>query len=151
MSQNKINPCLWFHTEMGSLSIVTDYYKTIFGDKIEVGNIIPLGKTPSGNAEMCDIHIFGQKYTLMSTEMEHHPFNDSIAFCIHCEDQTEIDTYWNYFTSEGKESQCGWCHDKFGLRWQIIPNNLGKLMSKPNSWKVMMNQKKIVIAEYEVG
>lgn len=46
------------------------------------------------------------------------------------------------------EVQCGWCNDKFGLRWQIIPTNLGELMQKPNAWEVMMKQKKIVIAEY---
>ncbi len=84
----------------------------------------------------------------MSTAIEHHPLNDAVSFMINCEDQSEIDTYWNYFTLEGNESQCGWCTDKYGLRWQVLPKNLGELMSKPNSFKVMMNQKKIVIEEY---
>jgi predicted 3-demethylubiquinone-9 3-methyltransferase (glyoxalase superfamily) len=60
----------------------------------------------------------------------------------------EIDKFWNYFTKEGKESQCGWCIDKYGLRWQVIPNNLREFMARPNAWEVMMKQKKIVIAEY---
>ena len=75
----------------------------------------------------------------MSTEKEHHTFNDALSFTINCEDQKEIDKIWNYFTRDGKESQCGWCIDKFGLRWQVLPVNFGELVSKPNAWKVMMS------------
>ena len=70
---------------------------------------------------MCNVTIFGQKYVLMSTALEHHPLNDAVSFMIYCEGQSEIDKYWNYFTQEGKESQCGWCVDKYGLRWQVLP------------------------------
>ena len=87
-------------------------------------------------------------YMIMSTAKEHHSFNDSVAFMIHCNDQQEIDQYWNYFTREGKPSMCGWCNDKFGLRWQIIPKNMGELMSKPNAKQVMYAQSKIIIEEY---
>jgi len=148
MKNTKINPSLWFCTQGGYISKVVEYYKNIFGNDFEEGNIITLGETPSGKAEMCEVNIFGQKYSLMSTETEHHLFNDSIAFTINCEDQNEIDKFWDYFTQDGNESQCGWCMDKYGLRWQVLPENFGELMSKPNSWKVMMSQKKIVIEEY---
>ena len=148
MKTNKIIPSLWFCTEKGNISVVVEYYKNIFGNDLEAGGIMPLGETPSGNTEMCEITIFGQKYILMSTAQEHHSFNDALAFTINCVDQNEIDKYWNYFTREGEEVQCGWCNDRFGLRWQVIPENLGELLSKPNSWEVMMSQKKIVIAEY---
>ena len=53
---------------------------------------------------------------MMSTEGEHHSFNDALAFTINCDNQEEIDAYWNYLTLQGKEFQCGWCFDKFGLR-----------------------------------
>lgn len=148
MANNKIIPSLWYHTEGGKLSVVTDYYKTIFGDDFQAGGIMPLGETPSGNTEMTHVQIFGQAYSMMSTAIEHNKFNDALAFTINCEGQEEIDKYWNYFTQEGSEVQCGWCIDKFGLRWQVIPSNLGQLLSKPNAWEVMMKQKKIVIAEY---
>jgi predicted 3-demethylubiquinone-9 3-methyltransferase (glyoxalase superfamily) len=85
---------------------------------------------------------------MMSTAIEHHKFNDTFAIIINCNGQAEIDKYWDYFTKEGEESQCGWCMDKFGLRWQIIPANMGELMSKPNANAVMMKQTKIIIAEY---
>jgi predicted 3-demethylubiquinone-9 3-methyltransferase (glyoxalase superfamily) len=148
MSYNKIIPSLWFNTESGNISLVIDYYKNIFGTDFEAGNVMPLGQTPSGNTEMCQVKIFGQNYSIMSTEKAHHLFNDALAFTINCDDQQEIDKYWNYFTQEGKEVQCGWCIDKYGLRWQVIPKNLGALMAKPNAWQVMMKQKKIIIEEY---
>ena len=148
MSNNKIVPSLWFNSESGNISIVIDYYKNIFGNDFDSGSIMPLGQTPSGNTEMCQVKIFGQTYSMMSTEKAHHSFNDALAFTINCDDQQEIDKYWNYFTAEGKEVQCGWCIDKYGLRWQVIPKNLGELMGKPNAWQVMMKQKRIVIDEY---
>lgn len=150
MEHNKITPSLWYHTNKGNISEVLDYYKKVFGNHLEAGGIMPLGETPSGNAEMCEVTIFGQKYLLMSTANEHHSFNDALAFTINCKDQPEIDKYWNYFTHDGKESQCGWCIDKYGLRWQVLPENFGELMSRPNAWNVMMSQTKIVIEEYQV-
>ncbi len=148
MIHNKIIPSLWFRADGGNIAGVVEYYKNIFGAGFTEGVIMPLGKTPGGNTEICEVKIFGQKYSFMCTEKEHHSFNDAISFTIHCEGQEEIDKFWNYFTHDGEESQCGWCIDKYGLRWQVIPSNLGELMSKPNSGEVMMRQKKIVIEEY---
>jgi predicted 3-demethylubiquinone-9 3-methyltransferase (glyoxalase superfamily) len=148
MNNDKIVVSFWFHADGGTVSNVIDYYEKIFGNNVEHGQIMPLGETPSGNTEMCEVTFFGKKYTFMSTAKEHHVFNDATSLILYCEDQQEIDKYWNYFTAEGKESQCGWCMDKYGLRWQVIPKNLGELMRKPNAFKVMMGQKKIVIEEY---
>jgi predicted 3-demethylubiquinone-9 3-methyltransferase (glyoxalase superfamily) len=72
----------------------------------------------------------------------------TLSFILYCEDQNEIDKYCDYSCKQGKESQCGWCIDKYGLRWQVLPNNLRELMSKTNSFKMMMSQKKIVIEDY---
>jgi predicted 3-demethylubiquinone-9 3-methyltransferase (glyoxalase superfamily) len=145
---NKIVTNIWFSADGGKISKVVAYYKKIFGKDFSKGQRIPLGETPSGYTEMCEALIFGQKYILMSTEEEHHPLNDAISFIIHCDNQNEIDKFWNYFTAEGEESQCGWCIDKYGLRWQVIPKNLDELMAKSNAYEIMMKQKKIVIAEY---
>ena len=148
MLQNKIVPSLWFCKDGGNISKIIEYYKNIFGKDFQQGQIIPLGETPSGRTEICEVNIFGQKYSLMSTAAEHHPLNDAISFMINCEDQNEINKYWNYFTQDGEESQCGWCIDKYGLRWQVLPHNLDELMNRSDSFKVMMGQKKIVIEEY---
>ncbi len=148
MQTTKIVPNLWFHSEGGSISPLLSYYNTVFQDDFKAGSIIPLGETPSGLTEMCEVVLFGQKYVFMSTALVHHPLNDAVSFMIHCENQQEIDTIWDYFTQNGQESQCGWCIDKYGLRWQIIPKNLGELMRKPNAFTVLMGQKKIVIDEF---
>ncbi|KAF5038543.1 3-demethylubiquinone-9 3-methyltransferase [anaerobic digester metagenome] len=148
MTENKITPALWFHTPDGKMSHVLDYYKRVFENDFEADAVVPLGVTPSGNTELCNVSLFGQTYLMMTTETEHHKFNDAISIIINCNDQQEIDRYWNYFTKEGEESQCGWCMDKYGLRWQIVPANMNELMSNPNAGKVMMKQRKIIIAEY---
>ena len=148
MYSNKIVPCIWLTAEGGQMLKVIEYYKTVFDKDFQAGSVISLGQTPNGNTEMCEVLVFGQKYSLMSSENEHHALNDSVSFMINCDDQKEIDHFWNYFTQDGEESQCGWCLDKYGLRWQIVPKNLRELMSRPNSFEVMMKQKKIIIDEY---
>ncbi|TAH33363.1 hypothetical protein EYC58_01705 [Candidatus Saccharibacteria bacterium] len=75
-------------------------------------------------------------------------FNESISFAVACETQEEIDYYWSKLSSVPESEQCGWCKDRFGLSWQIVPENMGELMKKPDAFKTMMNQHKIVIAEY---
>jgi predicted 3-demethylubiquinone-9 3-methyltransferase (glyoxalase superfamily) len=146
--KNKITPCLWFHTQTGNISKVVEYYKNIFAENFRNEDIVSLGSTPSGNTEICNVYIFDVKYNFMSTEIEHNPFNDSVGLVLECKNQEEIDLYWDYFTELGKEVECGWCIDKYGLRWQILPENLEELMSKPNGYATLMNQKKIIIAEY---
>ena len=148
MSHTPVIPALWFHTETGTLSEVLTYYRNIFWSDFETKDVVPLGQTPSENAELCDVFIFGQRYSFMSTQQAHHPFNDALSLIILCKDQAEIDHYWNYFIAEGEEYNCGWCKDTFGLRWQIIPENLDELMKNPGAFDVMMSQKKIIIAEY---
>lgn len=59
-------------------------------------------------------------------------FTEAVSFVINCDTQEEIDYYWNNFTKDGgKESMCGWCKDKYGLSWQVVPSILEKLMSDP--------------------
>jgi len=74
-------------------------------------------------------------------------FNEGVSFVIHCKDQEEIDYYWNKFTAQGKESMCGWCKDPFGVSWQVIPDNIDKLISSPSAHQALMKMKKIIIAD----
>jgi predicted 3-demethylubiquinone-9 3-methyltransferase (glyoxalase superfamily) len=148
MINNKITLSLWFHSDDGKMEQVTTYYATIFKDNFRSYTPTSLGETPGGYAEMCKIELFDNPYVFMTTAALHHPFNDAFAIIIHCQNQEEIDHYWNYFTKDGKESMCGWCNDKFGLRWQIIPDNFEEIMKNPNAAQVMYTQSKIVIADY---
>ena len=74
MINSKIIPNIWFKTENGSISIIINYYKNIFRSDLIEGQIISLGETPGGYTEMCEVQIFGQKYSFLSTEKEHHQF-----------------------------------------------------------------------------
>lgn len=76
-------------------------------------------------------------------------FDGAISFTIPCKDQEEIDYYWEKLSKHPENEQCGWCKDQFGVSWQIIPEDMGKLLSKgPESIQNMMRMKKIVIADF---
>jgi predicted 3-demethylubiquinone-9 3-methyltransferase (glyoxalase superfamily) len=69
---------------------------------------------------------------------------------VSCETQAEIDDYWTRLTADGgAEIACSWLKDKFGLRWQIVPANIGELLSKPKAMQAMMTMKKLDIAKLE--
>jgi predicted 3-demethylubiquinone-9 3-methyltransferase (glyoxalase superfamily) len=76
-------------------------------------------------------------------------FNESISFVVQCEDQDEIDHYWSKLSHVPESEQCGWCKDRFGISWQIIPAKMDQLLGRPEQIQTMMRQKKIVIAELE--
>jgi len=91
----------------------------------------------------------------MDSSFEHgFSFNDAISMVVECEDQAEIDQYWDVLTADGgQEVQCGWLKDRFGVSWQIIPKGLGKLMTDPQRGQRAMNallkMKKLIIADLE--
>ena len=147
--KNKIYPGLWFSVDGGDIKKVVAYYKKIFKDDLKVGEIKSLKDTPGGRNDFVEISIFGQKYFFMNTEKGFdNSFNYGVSLIISCDDQKEINKFWNYFTKEGKAFDCGWCMDKYGFKWQITPKNMDKLLKKPDAWNVMMKQQKIIIAEY---
>ncbi|HEY0898491.1 MAG TPA: VOC family protein, partial [Sphingobacteriaceae bacterium] len=66
-------------------------------------------------------------------------FSEGISLVVECNDQQEIDHYWNAFTQNGAESMCGWLKDPYGVSWQIIPAVIGELMSDPQRAPGVMN------------
>ncbi len=146
INTQKITPFLWY--ENGDALAVAKYYKEIFKDNVEIVDESELDNTPSGNVSVVTIKIFGLTMRIMSAG-KHHSFNDSISFEIKCKDQTEIDLYWDKIIKEGSEQQCGWCIDKYGLRWQIIPDNLGEYLGQEGGMEKMLKMKKIVIEDFK--
>jgi predicted 3-demethylubiquinone-9 3-methyltransferase (glyoxalase superfamily) len=78
-----------------------------------------------------------------------HPFTEAISFVVRCDTQQEIDNYWSKLTSGGKEIQCGWLVDKFGVSWQVVPARLPELIKHPKAMQALMKMKKLDIAELE--
>ncbi len=146
---NKINPCLWYEKDLPQ---VIAYYKKIFKSNFKV---VYLGKKeggPEGGYQLATVSIFGKKYEMLAAGPM-FKFTEAISLTIYCKDQKEVDYYWNAFTKEGEESQCGWCKDKYGLSWQITPTMLYKLTIAKKSPKreyainKMFGMKKIVIKD----
>ena len=109
-----------------------------------------------GNIQHAQFQLNGQSYiALESSYMHQFIFNDAISFVITCQNQAEIDFYWDSFIRDGgSPSQCGWIKDPFGVSWQIIPKNMGQLMRhshNPTFMNVFMNMGKIDIQALETA
>lgn len=128
----KITPFLWFDK---NLKEITDFYLSVFPDA-KIRSNGSLSDTPSGEVEMATMEILGQEFSMM-TAGPTFKFNESISFMIMCDTQEEIDYYWNALTQNGgQESQCGWCKDKYGLSWQVVPNLMNTMMASGNKEKI---------------
>lgn len=147
----KITPFLWFDKEAVEAAKL---YTSIFKDS-KIKNQESFDNTPSGTTQIITIELFGQEFQLMNAG-PYFKFNEAVSFLIDCENQEEVDYYWEALTKDGgQESQCGWLKDKFGLSWQIVPRRLNELMSDPDREKAdrvlqaMLQMKKIQIAGLE--
>lgn len=134
---NQLYPCLWFD---GNARAAADFYCSIF----------PNAKIIVDTGMVVNFELNGQFFMGLNGG-DNFKFNEAISFVIPCKDQAEIDHYWNNLTADGgAESQCGWCKDKFGVSWQVIPANLGTLMSDPEKgprvMQAFMKMKKFDIA-----
>ena len=128
----KIFPFFWYAKEAEEAA---RFYASIFPDS-RVDRVTALqSDTPSGppgSVKVVDFTLFGQRFQAM-TAGPHHDFNDAISMVVLCDDQAELDKYWNALLSGGgKEQACGWLIDRYGLRWQIVPSGFDAMMSDPD-------------------
>jgi predicted 3-demethylubiquinone-9 3-methyltransferase (glyoxalase superfamily) len=112
-----------------------EHYSSIFKN-VKADKIQRYGKNEQpdqeGKVRHALLSIGNQKLMLMESAHPHNfTFSEGISLTIHCENQDEIDYYWDRLTENGEESMCGWLKDKFGVSWQIIPVMLNKIMSDP--------------------
>ncbi len=150
----KITPNLWFD---GNAKEAADFYVSVFpNSKILSTEYYPestaeglanFQKNLAGQVLTVEFELDGMTFIAINAGPE-FKFNEAVSFSVTCEDQKEIDYFWDKLSSVPESQQCGWCKDKYGLSWQIIPSNMGQLMQKPNAFATLMKQKKIVIDEY---
>jgi predicted 3-demethylubiquinone-9 3-methyltransferase (glyoxalase superfamily) len=117
----KIYPFLWYATEAEEAA---RFYASIFPDS-RVEHVTSLESDspsgPPGSVKVVDFTLFGQRFQAMSAG-PHHDFNDAVSITVLCDDQAELDRYWNaLLEGGGKPQACGWLIDRFGVRWQIVP------------------------------
>jgi predicted 3-demethylubiquinone-9 3-methyltransferase (glyoxalase superfamily) len=152
MPISPIQPCLWFDDRARE---AMEYYVDVFPDS----RIDEIVEYPD---ESIDPHFAGMSGRVLSGRFTLNgvsfvcldggplfPFTEAISLVVSCADQAEIDYYWSRLSHVQEAEQCGWCKDRFGLSWQVIPANMGELTRRPEQIRVMMQQKKIVIAELE--
>jgi len=127
-TSSKILPHLWYSNEAEEAA---RFYVSIFpGSRVDRVTAL-MSETPSGppgSVKVVDFTLLGQRFQAISAG-PHHDFNDAISMVVLCDDQAEIDRYWNaLLAGGGKEQACGWIIDRFGLRWQIVPAVLDEMM-----------------------
>jgi predicted 3-demethylubiquinone-9 3-methyltransferase (glyoxalase superfamily) len=126
---DKIFPSFWYVKEAEDAA---RFYASIFPDS-KVERVVPLPvdtpSGPAGSVKVVDFTLFGQRFQAFSAGPL-DPFNHAISMVVLCEDQAELDRYWNgLLQGGGKEEQCGWLRDRYGLAWQIVPRVMDEMMA----------------------
>lgn len=150
----KIIPNLWFN---GNAEEAAKFYASVFPDgKIVATSYYPTSesegladfqKNLAGQVLTVDFELAGQRFVAINAGPE-FTFTEAVSFAVFCKDQAEIDYFWDRLSADPASEQCGWCKDRYGLSWQIVPENMDEYMLRPGAYAKMMEMKKIVIADF---
>ena len=155
MIKQKITPNIWVETT--DAKAVADYYLSIFKDgKLkEHHKYTNPPEAGGGGFETAIIEIADMELSILAAG-PFFKFNESVSLVINCKDQAEVDYYWNALTANGgQESSCGWCKDKYGLSWQVVPVQYFDLINsddpkvREKAMKNTLAQKKIILSELQ--
>ncbi|WP_432711757.1 VOC family protein [Pedobacter sp.] len=139
----QVFPALMFTGEQnGKAEKAINFYTSLFKDSsIEVmARYEPGDGDTVGHVKYAQFSLNGNRLAAMESSMEHQfGFNEGLSLVVSCDTQEEIDFFWNSFTQEGREGNCGWCQDAFGVWWQVVPSILGQLMSDPEKAPKVMD------------
>ena len=146
----KITPFLWFDNQAEE---AMNFYVSVFNNSkvLSVNRYGEGAPAPKGTVMTANFQLEGQAFTALNGGPM-FKFTPAISFVVHCETQAEVDEYWAKLSAGGKENQCAWLDDKFGVSWQIVPNALIELLSGPDPVKAgrvmqaMMQMTKIDIS-----
>lgn len=146
-----ITPNLWFE---GNAKEAVEFYVSIFPNSKIVSTthyphegLADFQKEMAGKILTIEFELMGNRFMAINAGPE-FKFNESISFSIPCKDQVEIDYYWEKLSSVPESEQCGWCKDKYGLSWQVVPENIEELMKRPNAFPHLMEMKKILVNNF---
>jgi predicted 3-demethylubiquinone-9 3-methyltransferase (glyoxalase superfamily) len=129
----KITPSLWFDLEAEEAA---GYYTSIFKDSriLNVAYYGEAGPRPAGTVLLVSFELQGQEFTAINGGPQ-FTFDEAVSFQVACEDQDEVDYFWDSLSAGGEEGQCGWLKDKFGLSWQVVPTEMEKVLTDPDPEK----------------
>ncbi len=128
--QQKIVPNLWFDTEAEEAA---KFYCSVFENSriVNVAHYTDAGPRPAGEVMTVEWELEGQRFIGINGGPE-FKFDEAVSFMITCEDQAEIDYYWEKLSEGGSEGPCGWLKDRYGLSWQVVPAGMDELFSDPD-------------------
>ena len=161
----KITPFLWFDNQAEE---AVNFYTSVFSKapgadakKSNIGAVTKYNEAgaaasgrPNGSVMTAAFQINGQEFVAINGG-PHFKFTEAISFVVNCENQKEVDYYWEKLSADPKAEMCGWLKDKYGLSWQIVPTELNKLIADKDPAKAqkvmqaMLKMKKIDIAELQ--
>lgn len=156
MANQKITPFLWFNNQAEGAA---HFYTSIFKNSkiMSVSRYGDAGPGPKGAVMVVSFQLAGQEFTALNGGPQ-FTFSEAVSFVVNCENQQEIDEYWGKLISDGgQESMCGWLKDRFGFSWQIVPVQMGKLMTNKDPQKAnrvmqaLLKMKKIDIGTLEAA
>ena len=155
---DKMTTCVWF--DHGQAREAAEFYASIFPDThVDRGNAAPTnypgGK--SGNELTVEFTLLGRSFIGLNGGSNFKP-NEAVSFMVLTDDQEETDRYWNAIVGNGgKESQCGWCKDRWGFSWQITPRVLMEATTGSDraaakrAMDAMMTMQKIDVAKIKAA
>ncbi|WP_426286042.1 VOC family protein [Luteibacter sp. E-22] len=146
----RITPFLWFDTEAEEAA---NYYVSIFPNSRVVGTTCYSGEAsaasgrPEGSVMTVAFELDGQPVTALNGGPT-FKFTEALSLVVHCHDQAEIDRFWEKLSAGGdpRAQACGWLKDKYGLSWQVVPQNIEELVQNPGSVAALMHMTKLDIA-----
>jgi len=148
----KFTPSIMFiHENAGKAKEAMEFYVSVFKDAY-AGNVFPYEPAdnvaePAGNVAYEDFELLGEWFAAMDSSSAEHDFdlNEAVSFVVRCDDQAEIDYYWEKLSAVPGSEQCGWLKDKYGVSWQVVPENIQELIQMPGATGALMHMKKIDI------
>lgn len=148
----KIRPFLWYDKNAEEAA---EFYISIFPNSRRTAELrtSDAGPGPKGSLLTVEFELDGEPFVALNGgPADDSQFNNSVSFYISCKDQAEIDHYWSKLQEGGGSPiMCGWLKDRFGLRWQVVPANIEKLVSTPGGMRAMMTMQKLDIAALEAA
>ncbi|PWT93771.1 MAG: hypothetical protein C5B55_03905 [Blastocatellia bacterium] len=145
----KVTTFLWFDNNAEE---AVNFYVSVFKNAKILNTVryTEVGPKPKGTVMIIDFALDGQRLTALNGGPE-FKFNEAISLVVHCQDQQEVDYYWEKLSAGGQIIECGWLKDKFGLAWQIVPEELLDLLRQSDNemrdhvMSAMMKMKKLDI------
>lgn len=128
--QQRITPNLWFDTEAEEAAA---FYTSVFKDSriVNVARYTEAGPRPAGTVMIVEFELDGRRFIAINGGPQ-FKFDEAVSFQINCESQDEVDYYWQRLSEGGKEGQCGWLKDRYGLSWQVTPAGMEELFAGPD-------------------